>query len=61
MSTQQDTVLQKLRQLPVDLSLVELFPAEEDNAYFCTPLGARILGRIGVDGAFCVSGRNGSA
>lgn len=54
MSAQQDTVLQKLRQLPVDLSLVELFPAEEDNAYFCTPLGARILGRIGVDGVhFC--------
>ncbi|MGI6182429.1 MAG: hypothetical protein ACOYIE_10200, partial [Agathobaculum sp.] len=54
MSAKQELTLQKLRQLPVDLSLVELFPAEEDNAYFCTPLGARILGRIGVDGVhFC--------
>ena len=46
MSTQQDTVLQKLRQLPVDLSLVELYPAEEDHAYFCTPLGARTEGNL---------------
>lgn len=54
MSEKQDRVLQKLHALPIDLSLIELFPSEEGDAYFCTPLGARILGRLGVDGIhFC--------
>ena len=54
MRDMQDETLQKLFSLPVDLSLVGLCPADGEDAYFCTPIGARMIGRTGVDGIhFC--------
>lgn len=44
-------------QLRIDTSLIGIYTCEEDNEdehYFCTPVGAKIIGRLGVDGIhFC--------
>lgn len=54
MSEKQDKQLQTLRALTLDRDAVGLLPAADDDAYFCTPVGARMIGRVGVDGIhFC--------
>lgn len=40
----------KFKELNIDLSPVGFERASGDYTYFCTPAGARILGRAGVDG-----------
>lgn len=44
-------------QLQIDTTLIGMYMCEEnseDEHYFCTPVGARIIGRLGVDGIhFC--------
>ena len=46
---------EKFRKLDLKLDCLEFFaPAEDDEPYFCTPEGASIIGRAGVDGIhFC--------
>ncbi len=45
---------QKFIRQKLDLSALELFPADNTSLYFCTPRGAKIIGRAGVDGIhFC--------
>ncbi len=54
MSEKQDKRLQTLQMLTLDRDAVGLLPAADDDAYFCTPVGARMIGRVGVDGIhFC--------
>lgn len=44
----------ELLKLNIDLSVIGLQMGLEENNYFCTPKGARIIGRSGVDGIhFC--------
>ena len=47
--------LEKFKKLDLDLSCLDFFaPAENDEPYFCTPKGASMIGRAGVDGIhFC--------
>lgn len=45
-----DSTLQKLISLGLDLDAVGLIQREDDEGYFCTPVGAEILGWAGVDG-----------
>lgn len=44
------TLYQKFRKLNIDFSAIEFEQADDDDKYFCTPRGARIIGRAGVDG-----------
>ena len=48
-------ILEKFRKLDLDLGCLGLLaPMEDDEPYFCTPKGATLLGRAGVDGIhFC--------
>lgn len=43
------TTYKKFRKLNIDFSAIE-FEQAGDDKYFCTPKGARIIGRAGVDG-----------
>lgn len=44
--------IEQFRQL--DLGALEAFPADDEDRYFCTPVGAEIFARAGVDGIhFC--------
>ena len=45
-----DSTLQKLISLGLDLEAVGLIQREDEAGYFCTPVGAEILGWAGVDG-----------
>ena len=54
MSKQQEQMLERLGALFTGLEPLELLPAADEDASFCTPLGARLIARIGVDGVhFC--------
>lgn len=44
------TIYQKFKKLKIDFSAIEFEQAGDDDKYFCTPIGARIIGRAGVDG-----------
>lgn len=44
------TLYQKFKKLKIDFSAIEFEQAGDDDKYFCTPIGARIIGRSGVDG-----------
>jgi len=44
------TTYQKFKKLKIDFSAIEFEQAGDDDKYFCTPIGARIIGRAGVDG-----------
>lgn len=44
------TTYQKFKKLKIDFSAIEFEQAGNDDKYFCTPIGARIIGRAGVDG-----------
>ena len=44
------TFYEKFRQLDIDYSQLGLLPADDGCRYFCTPRGAEIIGREGVDG-----------
>ena len=44
------TTYQKFKKLKIDFSAIGLEPAGSEDAYFCTPKGARIIARAGVDG-----------
>lgn len=44
------TLYQKFKKLKIDFSAIEFEQAGDDDKYFCTPKGARIIGRAGVDG-----------
>ena len=44
------TLYQKFKKLKIDFSAIEFEQADDDDKYFCTPKGARIIGRAGVDG-----------
>ena len=44
------TTYQKFKKLKIDFSAIEFEQAGSDDKYFCTPIGARIIGRAGVDG-----------
>ena len=49
------TLYQKFKKLKIDFSAIEFEQAGDDDKYFCTPIGARIIGRAGVDGIhYCV-------
>ena len=54
MSEKQDKRLQTLQTLTLDRDAIGLLTVADDDAYFCTPVGARMIGRVGVDGIhFC--------
>ena len=42
--------MEKLKKLPVELDTVGLEQAENFTPYFCTPIGAELVGSIGCDG-----------
>ena len=44
------TTYQKFKKLNIDFSAVGFEQAGDDVKYFCTPIGARVIGRSGVDG-----------
>lgn len=44
------TLYQKFKKLKIDFSAIEFEQTGDDDKYFCTPKGARIIGRAGVDG-----------
>lgn len=44
------TLYERFRQLDIDFSQLGLLPAGDSDRYFCTPRGAEIIGRAGVDG-----------
>ncbi|MBR5873775.1 MAG: hypothetical protein IKY90_03450 [Oscillospiraceae bacterium] len=44
------TLYQKFKKLKIDFSAIEFEQASDDDKYFCTPNGTRIIGRAGVDG-----------
>lgn len=44
------TTYQKFKKLKIDFSAVEFEKADADDKYFCTPIGAHLIGRAGVDG-----------
>ena len=44
------TTYQKFKKLKIDFSAIEFEQAGDGDKYFCTPIGARIIGRAGVDG-----------
>lgn len=46
--------LEKLKNLPVNLDTVGLGQTEEFAPYFCTPMGAELVGSIGCDGVHFV-------
>ena len=47
-------VFQRFQALTFDKDTIGLAPSSEDKSYFCTPVGAEIIGWLGVDGIhFC--------
>ena len=44
------TLYQKFKKLDINHSAIELGLYGTEEPYFCTPIGARIIGRAGVDG-----------
>lgn len=44
------TLLQRFRALPIDFEAIGLIQRSDNDPYFCTPLGADIIGWAGVDG-----------
>ena len=44
------TLYQKFKQLPINFSAIGLEQGSATGDYFCTPKGAEIIGRAGVDG-----------
>ena len=44
------TLYQKLKKLKLNLSAIGLEQSDSNEAYFCTPKGAKIIGWAGVDG-----------
>ena len=44
------TTYQKFKKLKIDFSAIGFEAAGDDYKYFCTPIGAHIIGRAGVDG-----------
>jgi len=44
------TAYQKFKKLKIDFPAIGFEPAGDDCKYFCTPIGANIIGRAGVDG-----------
>lgn len=44
------SMLQDFRNLRIDSDVLGLLNGEKDAAYFCTPIGAEIIGWLGVDG-----------
>jgi len=44
------TVYQKFKKLKIDFSTIGFEPSGDNDKYFCTPIGARMVGRAGVDG-----------
>ena len=44
------TTYQKFRKLKIDFSAIEFEQAGNEDKYFCTPIGAHLIGRAGVDG-----------
>ena len=47
-------VFQRFQTLAFDKEAIGLAPRREDEPYFCTPVGAEIIGWLGVDGIhFC--------
>lgn len=47
------TLYQKYKQLDLDFSQLSLEPGDTRSDYFCTPLGAEVIGWTGVDGIHC--------
>lgn len=48
------TLFQRFKALSIDGSAIGLLPDDDFVPYFCTPKGARLIGRTGVDGIhFC--------
>ena len=49
------TTYQKFKKLKIDFSAIAFEQAGDDDKYFCTPIGARLIGRAGVDGIhYCI-------
>ena len=44
------TTYQKFRKLKIDFSAIEFEQAGNEDKYFCTPIGAHLIGKAGVDG-----------
>lgn len=44
------TTYQKFKRLKIDFSAIEFEQADNTDCHFCTPIGARIIGRADVDG-----------
>lgn len=44
------TTYQKFKKLKIDFQAIGFEPISDDFKYFCTPIGAHIIGRAGVDG-----------
>ena len=43
------TTYQKFRKLKIDFAAIEFEQASNEDKYFCTPIGAHLIGRAGVD------------
>lgn len=50
MRSKQDAAYQAYCALPIDFYSIELYPDKDLSPYFCTPVGARVLGGVGADG-----------
>lgn len=44
------SLYEQFQALELDKSLIGLIQREEEGSYFCTPVGARVIGWAGVDG-----------
>lgn len=47
------TLYQKFKGLDIDFSQLGLEPGDTSGGYFCTPVGAEVIGWAGVDGIHC--------
>ena len=54
MQNEKDSLLKMFREMDFDGSVIGLQWCGDDEIYFCTPVGAQIIGYLGVDGIhFC--------
>jgi len=47
------TLYEKYKKLDIDFSQLSLEPGDTNGGYFCTPIGAEVIGWAGVDGIHC--------
>ena len=47
------TLYEKYKKLDIDFSQLGLEPGDTNGGYFCTPIGAEVIGWAGADGIHC--------